>query len=171
MLTVTALAKRCKISRTTVLYYERAGLLQPAHRADNGYRYYGDKEIKRLETILSYRSFGVSVEEIAPLLNTQCEQNQQQLLHDQFNALESEIQRLRKQQNAIVATLNQPSLLASGMLTKERWTALLAASGMNEDDMTNWHIQFEKMEPNAHQQFLESLGIDADEIKRIRCLS
>ncbi|PSW18098.1 MerR family DNA-binding transcriptional regulator [Photobacterium sanctipauli] len=171
MLTVTALAKHCNVSRTTVLYYERAGLLQPAQRADNGYRYYGDKEIKRLESILSYRSFGIPVEDIAPLLDSQCEQSQQQLLTDQFNALESEIQRLRKQQSAIVATLNQPSLLTSGMLTKEKWTALLAASGMSEEDMTNWHIQFEKMEPQAHQQFLESLGIDTDEIERIRQLS
>jgi DNA-binding transcriptional MerR regulator len=42
MLTVTKLAKTCDISRTTVLYYEREGLLTPKLRAENGYRWYGD---------------------------------------------------------------------------------------------------------------------------------
>ena len=43
MLTVTQLAKAYNISRTTILYYERAGLLLNC-RSDNGYRWYGEKE-------------------------------------------------------------------------------------------------------------------------------
>ena len=61
MLTVTQLANACHVSRTTILYYERAGLLLPHYRSDNGYRWYGDKELKRLESIVSYRSFGLSI--------------------------------------------------------------------------------------------------------------
>nr|WP_299020128.1 hypothetical protein [uncultured Photobacterium sp.] len=45
---------------------------------------------------------------------------QEQILHDQFNALEREIQRLRQQQKAIVMLLKQPSLLEQNMVTKER---------------------------------------------------
>lgn len=56
MLTVTQLANACHVSRTTILYYERAGLLLP-----HCYRWYGDKELKRLESIVSYRSFGLSI--------------------------------------------------------------------------------------------------------------
>ncbi len=37
--------------------------------------------------------------------------------------------------------------------------------------MQNWHKQFEKMEPDAHQEFLESLSIDAKEISEIRAWS
>ncbi|WP_394202958.1 MerR family DNA-binding transcriptional regulator [Shewanella waksmanii] len=36
MYTVSQLAKKCNTSRTTVLYYERQGLVQPALRSDNG---------------------------------------------------------------------------------------------------------------------------------------
>ena len=43
MLTVTQIAKAYNISRTTILYYERAGLLLPHSRSDNGYRWYGKK--------------------------------------------------------------------------------------------------------------------------------
>lgn len=34
--------------------------------------------------------------------------------------------------------------------------------------MHNWHRQFERLEPAAHQEFLESLGIEPDEIRKIR---
>ena len=54
------------------------------------------------------------------------------------------------------------------MLNKERWVEVMRAAGLTEADMHRWHIQFEKMEPEAHQEFLESLGIEAAEIGRIR---
>ncbi len=54
------------------------------------------------------------------------------------------------------------------MINKERWVEIMRAAGLKEQDMSNWHRQFEKMEPEAHQEFLESLGIEQSEIKRIR---
>ena len=42
---------------------------------------------------------------------------------------------------------------------------------MTEEDMANWHKQFERMEPDAHQEFLESLQIDVDEIAEIRAIA
>ena len=54
------------------------------------------------------------------------------------------------------------------MINKERWVEIMQAAGLNEQDRRNWHAQFEKMEPEAHQEFLESLGIQPDEINKIR---
>jgi hypothetical protein len=34
--------------------------------------------------------------------------------------------------------------------------------------MKNWHIEFERTSPEAHQDFLESLGIEKDEVAAIR---
>lgn len=45
---------------------------------------------------------------------------------------------------------------------------ILKASGKDEQAMTQWHIEFEREMPQAHQDFLESLGIGAQEIDRIR---
>ncbi|MCG7586555.1 MerR family transcriptional regulator [Photobacterium sp. OFAV2-7] len=168
MLTVTQLAKACNISRTTVLYYERVGLLKPTSRSENGYRWYGKEEVQRLQTILSYRSFGLPVKEIAPLIEPHDDIKSEQTLRNQFNALEQEIQTLRQQQKAIVMLLEQPVLLEQNMMTKERWVEIMRMAGLSEQDMTNWHIQFEKMAPEAHQDFLESLNIDSEEIERIR---
>ncbi|MGF1707447.1 MerR family transcriptional regulator [Enterovibrio baiacu] len=171
MQTISQLAKQHRVSRTTILYYEREGLLNPAFRSENGYRWYGQKEVKRLSAILAYRSYGVPINKIAPLLDQENDMTQEQILRDQFNALENEIQRLRQQQKAIVILLEQPTLLEQNMVTKERWVDIMVAAGMSEEDMMNWHKQFEKMEPEAHQDFLESLSIDAEEIIKIRTWS
>jgi hypothetical protein len=54
------------------------------------------------------------------------------------------------------------------MIHKMRWVEIMQAAGFSEEDMHNWHFQFEKMEPEAHQEFLESLGIKPAEIVKIR---
>ena len=171
MLTVTQLARKYAISRTTILYYERAGLLWPHSRSENGYRWYGDDESKRLETIIAYRSFGVPIKNIASLLERTDHLSQEPILRDQFRSLEREIQILRQQQKAIVMLLQQPELMEQNMVNKDRWVEIMKAAGFNEQDMKNWHAQFEKMEPEAHQEFLESLSIDSDEVTKIRAWS
>ncbi len=171
MLTVSQLAKHFHISRTTVLYYERVGLLLPSSRSENGYRWYDDNQVKRLESILAYRAFGMPVSQIGLLLDRKDDRAQEQILLDQFHSLEREIQRLRQQQKAIVMLLKQPTILEQPMVNKERWVEIMKAAGLSEQDMKNWHKQFEKMEPDAHQEFLESLSIDKDEVEKIRSWS
>ncbi|WP_045406552.1 MerR family transcriptional regulator [Vibrio jasicida] len=169
MLTVTQLARECGLSRTTILYYEREGLLAPAHRSENGYRWYGEKEMQRLKTISSYRSYGLPVSSIRTLL-AQKGKSQAEILKDHFNELEREIQNLRAQQKAIVVLLQEPQLIEDNIVTKERWVQIMQAAGFSENDMVTWHQKFEELEPDEHQKFLESLGIEQDEIVRIRAL-
>lgn len=167
MLTVTQLAKRCGISRATLLYYERAQLIAPAYRADNGYRWYGDNELERLRHIVSYRAYGLPVASIHHLLD-RAGKSQAQILREHFEQLEHEIQKLRAQQKAIVVLLQEPERLEETMVTKQRWVEIMQAAGFSENDMVKWHQTFEKMEPQEHQKFLQSLGITADEIEKIR---
>jgi DNA-binding transcriptional MerR regulator len=170
MFTVTQLARKVGISRSTILYYEREGLLMPASRSENGYRWYGLSEIKRLEAIVSYRSYGIPVANIGNLLDRREGKSQSRILRDHFNELEKEIIQIRKQQKAIVALLQKPKLLEKDMVTKERWVAIMKASGFDEAAMRTWHRKFEEMEPDEHQKFLESLGINAGEIEHIRSM-
>lgn len=169
MLTVTQIAKQFGVSRTTILYYEKEQLLIPAYRSENGYRWYGEKEIKRLEAITSYRSYGLSVSSIRALLNRDGE-SQSQILKDHFNELEREIQNLRAQQKAVVVLLQEPSLLEENIVNKQRWVEIMVAAGFTENDMVKWHQKFEQLEPLEHQKFLESLGISSEEIVKIRAL-
>lgn len=170
MFTVTQLARKFTLSRATILYYEREGLLLPAYRSDNGYRWYGDSEIERLEAIVSYRSYGIPIANIEELLDRKNGMSQFQILKDHLNELGKEINLLKKQQKAIVAFLQEPKLLEENMVTKERWIEIMKAAGFDETAMRKWHKKFEEMEPNEHQKFLESLGINSGEIEQIRSI-
>ena len=83
--------------------------------------------------------------------------------------INKEIQGLRDQQKVILRILeNKDHGPNSRVLTKETWGSILRASGLDEAGMRNWHIEFEKTSPEAHQDFLESIGIEKEEITLIR---
>jgi DNA-binding transcriptional MerR regulator len=168
MLTISKLGKRFGLSRATILYYEREGLLEPASRAANGYRWYGDKEVERLTQIVGFRSYGVPVRDIRDLLARDSDQAHEQILRKRFAQMETEIQDLRRQQRALLAILEQGQDSPQPAMSKERWSGIMAAAGMSNNDMRNWHCEFEAREPRAHQDFLESLNLDTVEIERIR---
>ena len=168
MLTISKLGKRFGLSRATILYYEREGLLEPASRAANGYRWYGDSEVERLQQIVGFRSYGVPVRDIRELLARDSDQAHEQILRKRFAQMETEIQDLRRQQQALLAILEQGQDSPQPAMSKERWSGIMAAAGMSNNDMRNWHCEFEAREPQAHQEFLESLNLDTAEIERIR---
>ncbi|MCC2614898.1 MerR family transcriptional regulator [Aestuariibacter halophilus] len=170
MKTVTALAKAHGISRTTVLYYERRGLLHPKLRSANGYRWYGKEQENTLALILSYRDFGLPISKVCELINNKDNEQHNAALREQFQALEREIQSLRQQQHTIVALLQHPDLLQHSGMTKDRWVNIMRTAGLSDEDMQNWHRSFEKMEPDEHQHFLASLGLSDSEISTIRKL-
>lgn len=170
MLTVSQLSKRYSLSRTTILYYEKVGLLEPASRSESGYRYYAPKQLRQLEQILAYRSFGLSIKEIGKLLVEDDSDQQQRSLIQQFTTLESEIVALRNQQQSILALLEQSKLKGNNKMSKARWVNIMQQAGFSEDGMTQWHQQFEARAPQAHQAFLESLNLTTTEIAKIRAL-
>ena len=92
-----------------------------------------------------------------------------EILRQRLGVLGREIANLRRQQRSIMQILNQEILYKEPtVINKERWVEIMRAAGLSEHDMHSWHIQFEKMEPAAHQEFLESLGIEPAEVEQIR---
>lgn len=66
---VGQLARHSGVSVRTLHHYDHIGLLKPAHLAENGYRIYGHREALRLQEILFYRDVGMSLTEIATILD------------------------------------------------------------------------------------------------------
>ncbi len=66
--TVHQLAELASISVRTLHYYDEIGLLTPAIVADNGYRYYEQKELIRLQQILFFRELEFSLDDIKRIL-------------------------------------------------------------------------------------------------------
>ena len=171
MLSIKQFCERMKVSRSTVLYYERQGLLMPSSRSSSGYRQYNQKDVERFSAILAYRSYGIPVSKIESLMVDAGGKERDMALRQQFAALDREIQKLRQQQHSILALLQEPYGLEQGLMTKERWVEILRQSGMDDQDMHNWHKRFEQMEPLGHLKFLQSLNIDESEIEAIRTWS
>ncbi len=169
METIGIFAQRFGLSRSTLLYYDRIGLLKPSVRAESGYRRYGSEEGARMEKICSYRQAGLGLEEIQSILNSESENELTQALERRFEELVSEIEKLRQQQGFIVQVLKRDDLLTRiKVVSKKSWTQLLRDSGFSDDDMNRWHAEFEQHDPDRHEKFLRLLSIPEEEIKTIR---
>jgi MerR family transcriptional regulator, thiopeptide resistance regulator len=169
MKTISSLATTSGLSRSTLLYYDRLGLLKPSERSRAGYRLYTTGEALRLEQICMYRQIGIPLEEIKKLLEKPRKSASLEILRRRLHNLDLEIADLRRQQRTIVELLKQRQLQKGvKVLNKKRWVEIMQAAGLSDENMHNWHVQFEKMEPEAHREFLESLGIEPPEIARIR---
>lgn len=67
--TVGQLALRHGLSRSTLLYYDRIGILTPASRSRTGYRNYDERDEQRLAMICRYRRAGLALTTIQELLS------------------------------------------------------------------------------------------------------
>lgn len=66
--TVTQLAKLSGVTVRTLHFYDEIGLLKPAHTGANGYRFYEEAQLLRLQQILFYRELGFDLERIRSVL-------------------------------------------------------------------------------------------------------
>jgi DNA-binding transcriptional MerR regulator len=65
--TVKQLASLAGVTIRTLHYYDEIGLLKPSFVKANGYRYYGEKELLKLQQILFFRELEFSLEQILRL--------------------------------------------------------------------------------------------------------
>lgn len=62
------LAEESGVSRDTLRYYERLGLLPRPHRTSGGFRVYGAEAVERLQFIRQAQTFGLTLREIRDLV-------------------------------------------------------------------------------------------------------
>jgi DNA-binding transcriptional MerR regulator len=165
---VTTLARRCGLSRSTLLYYERLGLLRPPPRTAGNYREYTGTDLQRVQQIGVYRKVGLSLASIKTALDRPGG-DAAALLERRLVEIDGDVETLRGHQRAILRLLQRSrSFRRTAMITKEKWVGIMKAAGFTEPDMQRWHTQFEKSAPDEHQEFLEFLHIPAAEITSIR---
>jgi len=168
---ISQIARACRLSRSTLLYYDRLGLLRASGRTGSGYRYYNDKDVEQLKRIGHFREAGLSLKEIRSVLSSGGKP-ETKLLEKRMRETADNIVGLKNQQRLLAGMLRK---VASGKrppcVDKQMWIDMLKAAGMDEKAMMRWHTEFERRAPDGHQEFLLSLGIPPDEAARIRRLS
>jgi DNA-binding transcriptional MerR regulator len=168
MLTVTQLARRCGLSRSTVLYYESIGLLQHSVRTQGNYRKYSEKDLARLRQICTFRRAGLKLEDIKAIVSRP-DTDASSILERRLVEISGEIEQLRDHQRSIAALLRQKTLYARlQVITKDKWVSIMKSAGFSDADMHRWHAEFEKSAPKEHEEFLNFLHIPSEEIRQIR---
>jgi DNA-binding transcriptional MerR regulator len=165
---ISRLAQAFGLSRSTLLYYDRIGLLAPSGRTGSGYRCYSDKDHRRLGRICYFREAGLALKDIRTVLSTGGKPGAK-LLDRRMRENTSSIVDLKKQQRILAGMLGR---IAAGKspapVDRDLWVEMLHAAGMNQKARKRWHVEFERRAPEAHDEFLLSLGIPRDEATKIR---
>lgn len=93
--TVQQLAAIANISTRTLRHYDTINLLKPAAVGDNGYRYYGKKELLQLQQILLFKEAGLSLKSIISIIK-KSEFSQISALQSHKHHIRQEIGRLKQ---------------------------------------------------------------------------
>ena len=89
-------AEQIGVSVRTLHYYDEIGLLKPSEvDAQNGYRFYDEKSLERMQEILFFRELDFSLKTIAQLLSSP-DYDKQQALTRQRNLLLAKKERLER---------------------------------------------------------------------------
>jgi DNA-binding transcriptional MerR regulator len=102
MFTVKQLSELAGITPRALHYYDQIGLLKPSKIGDNGYRYYGEDSLLRLQQILLYRELDMPLDHIKEIMGRHD--------FDVLLALESHKDELRKrvaQMERLISTVDQ----------------------------------------------------------------
>jgi DNA-binding transcriptional MerR regulator len=106
---VGELAEATGLSVRTLHHYDEIGLLRADQRTGAGHRLYGETDVRRLHRILALRGFGLSLAEVAQVLDGELE-DPTGLIQRQLSQVEDQLrvaQRLRRGLVGVLEGLEQ----------------------------------------------------------------
>ena len=105
MFTVKQLSKLAGVTPRTLHHYDEIGLLKPSRVGDNGYRYYGEESVLRLQQILFYRELDIPLEDIKKIMGRR-DFDVLGALRSHKDALKKQVTRLNRLINTVDNTIN-----------------------------------------------------------------
>lgn len=137
MLTVKQLSRIAGITPRTLHYYDQIGLLKPTRLGENGYRYYDEQALLRLQQILFYRELQIPLEEIRTILED-----------PEFNALSAlahhrtELRKRIAQMEKLVETVDRTILYLGGKRTMDSKQLF---EGFSEEQQAEYEKEAKRM--------------------------
>jgi DNA-binding transcriptional MerR regulator len=137
MYTVKQLSKLAGVTPRTLHHYDDIGLLNPTRVGDNGYRYYGDEALLRLQQILFYRELDLPLEDIKKIIGRRD--------FDELGALESHKDALNKQ----IARLNRLLVTVDNTIHHLKGNKTMSEKsffeGFSEEEQEKYALEAEKL--------------------------
>lgn len=121
--TIGEISRLYHIGIDTLRYYEEKGIIEPV-RGENGYRYYSNQTIWRMNVITNLRSLGFSVERIRGYFTNRTVETTMALLDEELGLVAAKMRELRALQKAIrqqLATLEQAEALEPGLIKTQHF--------------------------------------------------
>jgi MerR family transcriptional regulator, thiopeptide resistance regulator len=137
MYTVKQLSKLAGVTPRTLHHYDAIGLLKPTRVGDNGYRYYGEESLLRLQQILFYRELDLPLEDIRKIMGRRG--------FDVLGALQGHREALQKQ----VARLDRLLVTVDNTIQHLKGERLMSERGLfegfSEDEQEKYALEAEKL--------------------------
>jgi MerR family transcriptional regulator, thiopeptide resistance regulator len=111
MFTIKQLAQVAGITPRTLHYYDQIDLLKPTQVGENGYRYYGEESLLRLQQILFYRELDLPLDQIRKIM-VDGEFDAKTALKEHKDELKKRIERLQR----LITTVDQTILHMEGKI-------------------------------------------------------
>lgn len=133
---IAEVAQISKVTARTLRHYDDIGLLRPAYVADNGYRYYEQQQLLRLQRLLLLRELGLSLATIADVLDGQ--RDEIAALQEHGRWLDDERDRLDRLALTVSRTIHH---LQGGpqMSAPEMFEGFAERKAQLEDDLAHQH--------------------------------
>lgn len=106
MLTISEMSKICRISRQTLIYYDKNDIFKPALVQDNGYRYYSIYQVPYLREICALKDNFFPLKDIIENFEGRTIQSTIKLLSEKQDILQNEIEELKKRIRSIDDRIN-----------------------------------------------------------------
>ena len=177
------IARLAGTTSRTLRHYGDVGLLEPTRIGSNGYRYYDEQALARLQRILMLRDLGLGIPAIAEVLAGQRDNAQALVQH--LHWLEQEKDRIDRQITSVRTTINKmeggEQLMAEEMFNgfdhtqykdevEERWGKDAYArsdawwSSMSADEKAAWQQRVAQLGSDwisAHERGIDPAGDEA----------
>ncbi|MBP1232046.1 DNA-binding transcriptional MerR regulator [Arthrobacter sp. PvP102] len=117
---IAEVARLSKVSSRTLRHYHQLGILDPAYTGQNGYRYYGQEQLFRLQRILLLRELGLGLEAIADVLAGQTSQLEALAVHREWLLAEHDrLGRMAATVDATMTALRQGDTMSAEEIFKD----------------------------------------------------
>ena len=137
MFTVKQLSKLAGITPRTLHHYDEIGLLKPSRVGDNGYRYYGEDAVLRLQQILFYRELDIPLDDIKKIMGRRD--------YDVMGALQSHKDALSKQAARINRLIQTVDNTINHLKGNQTMSDEKLFEGFSEEQQEKYAQEAEKM--------------------------
>lgn len=100
-------AAKAGVTKRTVQFYDKVGLLNPSHRTSSGHRCYTKQDLPRLQRILTLKYIGLTIDEIRGIIHRDGhEEDLKESLRVQSTIIGQKMEHLRLVQKTVKETLS-----------------------------------------------------------------